>query len=218
MIAPAASSPATAGGTQPVTSRITIPARMTSARFAPGPSGTACRRTSAGSIDDEQVRIVEVVLERSPGALQEQGVADHELGLAGQVLALALDRAHDEIAALGHHPREHGLADERGARRNDHLRDPRLPAHERVGVVVERVLLGERPGEVAEVPRDRARLPVREQPLAEEHDDRDRPGEQRDARPARTRRSRTCRRRHRPQRSEAITLTGEPVSATSEPA
>ena len=149
-------------------------------------------------VDDEHVRIVEVVLERAPGALQEQRVADRELRLAGQVLALALDREHDEIAALRHHPREHRLADQRRARRDDHLRHARPPADELVGVVVERVLVDERPREVAEVARDRPCLPV---PAAVARRRTRRSRSSRRAagrRRARTRRSRTGRPRRRP--------------------
>ena len=49
-IAPAASRPATAGGTRPVASSTTIATRMTIACRAPGPSGTAWRRTSSGEL------------------------------------------------------------------------------------------------------------------------------------------------------------------------
>jgi hypothetical protein len=65
-----------------------------------------------GVVDHEHVRVIEVVLQRSPGALQEQRVADGELRLAGPFFALALHREHDQIAALRHHPGEHGLADQ----------------------------------------------------------------------------------------------------------
>ncbi len=47
-MAPAASSPATEGGTMPVASSTTMPMRMMIACVAPGPSGTACRRTRSG--------------------------------------------------------------------------------------------------------------------------------------------------------------------------
>ena len=194
----------------PVTSRITIPARTTSVRFAPGPSGTACRRTSAGWSTTSTSGSSRWYSSAPQVPCRSRRVADDELRLAGQVLALALDREHDEVAALRHHPGEDGLADQRRARRDDHLRDPRLPADERVGVVVERVLLDERPGEGAEVPRDRAR-----------------PSGPAAAARRRGRRSRSCRRAagcptsansKKPNLptpassadSETITLTGEP--------
>ena len=74
-MAPAASSPATAGGTRPVASRTTIATRMAIACRAPAPRGTACRRTSSGESTTRIVGIGEMHVERLPGTLEQQGVA-----------------------------------------------------------------------------------------------------------------------------------------------
>ena len=60
------------------------------------------------------------------------------------VLALALHREHDEVAALGDHPRERGVADELRARRDHDLGDAGAP-REQALAVVEAVLLDQRP-------------------------------------------------------------------------
>ena len=107
-IAPAASRPAIAGGSAPVArQRRPSPPAPRAPRFAPGPSGTACRRTSARRVDDEHGRIVEVARRAPPSVpCSEQRVAGGQLRLLGaEVLALPLHREHDEIAAVGDHAR-----------------------------------------------------------------------------------------------------------------
>ena len=54
------------------------PPRMTSVRFAPGPSGTAWRRTSSGSSTTRTSGSSRCSLERAPGSLEEERVADGE--------------------------------------------------------------------------------------------------------------------------------------------
>ena len=63
-----------------------------------------------------------------------------------------------------------------------------------------------------------ARRAVRQQPLAEEHDDRDRPDDERDADERELEEAERARPRRRAAASETITFTGVPVSASSEPA
>ena len=125
-------------------------------------------------VDDHHLGVIEVMLERTPRPLEQQGVADGEHGLTWHVLTLPLDRTYDEIAALGDHPRKHGLVDEGGARGYDDLGKTRAAAHQRIGLVIESVLLDEGAGERTKVLGDRPRLPLRQEPLAEEDDDQDR--------------------------------------------
>src|SRR5262249_1864047 len=54
-----------------------------------------------GLVHDQHLRVVEVLLERAPGALEQQGVADRERRLARHVLPPALDGEHHEVAPLG---------------------------------------------------------------------------------------------------------------------
>ena len=58
---------------------------------------------------------------------------------------------------------------------------PYLRVQERVGAVLELVLLDERARVLAEVGRQHARAALRQQALAEQHDDRDRADQERDA-------------------------------------
>ena len=77
-----------------------MPASTTIASRGLEPERHGLRRTSVRCVDDEHVGVVEVLIERRPGALQQQDVADRERGLAGaRVLALALDGEDDEVAA-----------------------------------------------------------------------------------------------------------------------
>ena len=71
-------------------------------------------------------------------------------------------------------PREHDAADQLGPRRDHHLGDAGAARDERVGRMVELVLPHERARVPAEVAPDRPRGPRRQQPLAEQHHDRDR--------------------------------------------
>ena len=63
-----------------------------------------------------------------------------------------------------------------------------------------------------------ARAALRQQALAEQHDDRDRARDQRDADERELEEAEASRRRRPPAASETITFTGVPVSASSEPA
>jgi hypothetical protein len=153
-------------------------ARITSARFAPCPSGDRPASHEPGIVDDENRGVVEVVLERSPRALQEERVSDCEHGLAGQLLLSALHRDDDEVSALRDHSREGDVADERRAWRDDHLGKPGRAREEPV-LRSHCVLLDEGAGVLGEVLRDRTGAAVREEPVAEEQDDCDRPGDER---------------------------------------
>ena len=93
-------------------------------RFAPAPSGTACRRTSSG-----------VSTTSTSGSSRFSSSASHvpwkrivspaaRTCSPGRSSPSALDGENDEIAAVGDHPGEDGLADQAGARRNDDLGDP----------------------------------------------------------------------------------------------
>ena len=132
-------------------------------------------------IDDEHVGVGEMPVERHPRALQEQRVANGQLGLAGDLLALALNRQQDEIAALGRHSCERRLADQRRSRRNHHLGHAARFREKRAGCVLDSVLRGKRVGVVGEVARDRLGAAVRQQPLAEGDHDGDRPDDEGDA-------------------------------------
>jgi hypothetical protein len=116
--------------------------------------------------------IVEALVEGAPASPKQEGVADCQLRLAGQLLTLALNPEHDQISALCHHPRVSGLADQRRARRDHDLGRPERPCEQRI-VLVEPVLVHERPRVTRQVDRHRPRRPVRKQALAEEDDDRD---------------------------------------------
>jgi hypothetical protein len=91
-----------------------------------------------------------------------------------------LHRQDDEVAAVGDHSREGDVPDERRAGRDHHLGQAGA-SREQIIAVCEAVLLNEGAGMVREVLRDRARGPVRDQPLAEEQDERDRAHHERDA-------------------------------------
>ena len=159
-----------------------MPASTASARFAPAPSGHALAPDELGRVDDEHVGIgLEVLLERDPRAAQQQRVAGSQPRLVLERLAASLHREHDEVAAVREHARVDARADESRAWRDDHLGEPRLARDERVRVGLELVLARERPRMPAEVGRDRLAVAVRQQPLAEEDDDRDRADHERHA-------------------------------------
>ena len=153
----------------------------TSVCFAPGPSGTACRRTSAGSSTTStsgSSRWYSSAPQEPCRSSVSPTASSVSPGRSSPLRCTASTTRSPLSVTI---PGNTVSPISSGPRRDDHLRHARLPADERVGVVVERVLIDERPGEVAEVPLHRARLPGRQQPLAEEDDDRDRPGEQRNA-------------------------------------
>ena len=158
-----------------------MPARTTSARFAPGPSGTACRRTSAGW-STTSTSGSSRCCSSAPQPLESSVSPTASAVSPGEVLSLALDGEHDEIAALRDHPGEHGLADQRRARRDDDLRDPRAAADRaRPASCVERRTARPAFARAAEVRVIVRAFAFGKQPLAEEDDDRDRAGDERDA-------------------------------------
>jgi hypothetical protein len=110
-IAPAAFGPATAGGTAPVDSKTTIAASTTSARRSPGP-WWHLTPDQLRLVENQHSGVVEPLLERTPRSSEQQCVAHGEDCLTGQFLALALHGEHDQVAALGHHPRKHCVPDE----------------------------------------------------------------------------------------------------------
>ena len=96
-------------------------------------------------------------------------------------LPLVALHGHDhEVAALGDHARERGVADQLRARRDHDLREAG-PSRQRRLAVDETVLLDERASVVGEVLRQRPRAPGRQQSCTEEEHDRDRAGDERDA-------------------------------------
>ena len=134
-----------------------------------------------GGVDDEDVGVVEVLAECIPRTLKENRVAGGEHVLTGPIFTSALDGEDDEIAAVGDHPGEDGLTDQAGARRNHDLCDPGARSEERIGCVIDLVLVDERAGMIAEVVRDRPTAPMGQESFAEEDDDRHRADEERDA-------------------------------------
>ena len=68
--------------------------------LAPGPHRHGLSAHQLRRIDDQHVGMVEALVERLPGALQQQRVAGRQHGLArALVLAVALHGQNDEIAA-----------------------------------------------------------------------------------------------------------------------
>ena len=185
----AATSPATAEGTIPVASATIIRPRIASARPAPGPSGTACRRTSSGWSTRSTPRVARVLLDRRPRAVEQDGITGRERGLAGaEVLAVALHREHDELAGRRDHAREHRLADERRPGRDEDLGDARVAPQERGGdidvgrqLAVEAVLGDERLGVARQVGGHRLRQPLGDHPRPDGERHRDRSDQERDA-------------------------------------
>ena len=120
--APAASSPATAAGTRPVASSTTIAARTPSAGIAPGPIGSAWRRTRSGELTTQDLGRGEVVVERLPGPCSSRmSPAASALARRRGPAPLALDGEDDEVAARRDHAGEQPLADQRRARRDHDL-------------------------------------------------------------------------------------------------
>ena len=79
-------------------------------------------------VDDEHVGILEVDGEGVPRALQQHHVTGGEADLLGaEILPLAVDGEHDEVAALGDHPGERRLPDQPRPGADDDLGHARLP-------------------------------------------------------------------------------------------
>jgi hypothetical protein len=193
-----------------------MPPKITSARFGAGAEGNGLPADELRIADDQHGGVVEMVLERPPSTLQEERVPGRENGFPGEFLGSALGGEHDEVTAVGDHPRKREVADKRRPRRNDHLGKAGAARHEPV-VRREGVLLHQRARVAREILGDRARAPVREEPLAEEEHDGDRPRHDRQTR------EREGEVAEAPGPgivvySDAMTLTGEPVSASSDPA
>ena len=123
-------------------SNTTITATMTERPLGARAERHGLAADDVGFVDDEHVGILEVDGEGVPRALQQHDVAGGEGDLPGaEVLALAMDGEHDEVAALGDHPRERRLpiSPERG--RTTTSATPDSPAEQlAVGVVVELVV------------------------------------------------------------------------------
>jgi hypothetical protein len=87
-----------------------------------------------GRVDHQHVGVVEVLVQRLPAALEEQGVARREGDLAwAQALAAALDGEDDQIAAGRDHAGEDRLPDQTRARRDHHLGKTRGAVEQRFG-------------------------------------------------------------------------------------
>ena len=138
-IAVAATRPATTGGTQPVARSTTITSVTPMASADRSPNGTAWRRTRPGSSIARTSRSASTSRSmRLPLALHEQDVAGLQAHLAwAAVLAASLDGEDDEVAALGDHAGEDGVADHRRPRRHDDF-DDADPAPDEVRVELER--------------------------------------------------------------------------------
>ena len=72
----------------------------------------------------------QVAVERGPGALQEQRVPGVQRPAGRELGALPLHPEHHEVAARGHHAGEQPPADQRRARRHQHLGQPRVAVEE----------------------------------------------------------------------------------------
>ena len=84
-------------------------------------------------IDHQDVGIGEMLVERLPGALEQQGVAGRQHDLARPlVLAAPLHRQDHEIAARRDHARKHRLPDQPRARRDHDLGEARRAVEQRV--------------------------------------------------------------------------------------
>src|SRR5262249_26203569 len=84
-------------------------------------------------VDDEDVGVVEVLVERLPGPLEKQGVADGQHGLLRTlVLTSALYGHDDEVAAGGDHARDPGLPDQAGSGWDDDLGETRRTVEQHV--------------------------------------------------------------------------------------
>ena len=94
--------------------------------LAPGPIGTAWRRTSSGESTTSTSGSAEPLVEGLPGPLQQQRIAGGQHGLVrALILVVALHGQDHEVAAGRDHAREHGLADQGRARRDHDLGEAR---------------------------------------------------------------------------------------------
>ena len=143
------------------------------------PSGRAARPGGgrARRVDDEHVRVVEVLVERGPRALQQQRVADGEGRFAAQrprrgAGSASTTRSPLSVTMPG--KATSPIRSDRGGMTTSATPDVRDDERLRC-LVAQAVLVDQRPGVAAEVGRDVLRRARREQPLAEQDDDDDRP-------------------------------------------
>ena len=181
-MAPAASRPATTDGTTPVASATTIPTRTTIASRAPRPERHDLAPDLVRLVDDEDVRAGHVLVERRPRSLEQQDVTDGEdqarRGPAPRPCAGSARMTRSPLSVTMPGKTVSPTRPDRGGITTSATPDARLIEGQ---LVVEPVLLDERQGVPAEVGRDQLRRPGRQQALAEQHDDHDRPDDQRDA-------------------------------------
>ena len=193
-IAPAASSPATAGGTAPVASSDDHRRRARRARASRPARAARPAGARLGRVDDEHVGVVEVLVERAPGALQQQRVAGRERRLAGPSSSPLRCTARTTRSPLSvTMPGKTRLADRApSAAGSRPRRRPSCAREQRAAVVVELVLVDQRARVVAEVARDR-RAACAAAAAARRRARRSRSSRRRAARRrARTRSSRSC--------------------------
>ncbi|MCY1553150.1 hypothetical protein D9M68_896040 [compost metagenome] len=76
-------------------------------------------------------------VQRPPGALQQQRIPRRQRHAAAQILALTLNRQHDQIAAFGDHARKKPCPYQRRARRDQHLGKARLAVEQRIGEIAD---------------------------------------------------------------------------------
>ena len=100
MIAPAASTVATAGATAPEAMATTMAATMARTDLRAAPEGDELAAHGVGAVDDQDAVARLVLLERGPRALDQEVVARFERDLAHEVLAPALDGEDHEVARL----------------------------------------------------------------------------------------------------------------------
>ena len=109
-------------GTAPVARSITIAEEHGDGLLRPRAHGHGLPADELRRVDDEDVGVIEVLVERLPGPLEQQRVARGQHGLVRTlVLTPALHGQDDEIAAGRDHPRKHGLPDHAGSGRDDDL-------------------------------------------------------------------------------------------------
>ena len=191
------------------------------------------RRSGAGSTTSASpdVRLKSVVREVGGGVIRPEGEALVGRQAAAAVCALPRtirtspsasaarpQRAARRAAWTATSSRPGIIRQVDGRRR--HARRTAMPARTRrlEDPVVEPVLLDQGAGVPAEVGRHRPAAAMRQQTLAEQEHDHDRAERAAAPRRGRTRRTRRRRPPHRRPASDTITFTGEPVSASSDPA
>ena len=181
-IAPAASSPATAGGTTPVTSRANHAHQDQDRLPGAEPKRYGLAANRIGLVHDEHAGVLGLRVKRGPWALEEEHVARVQLDLRlADVITPSLDGGDHQVSALGDHATEDSLAQERRSRRDDDLGEANLPVEgDRLGDAAgpEPVLANQRPRMLAQVGRDLSGRPCRQQPAPEQRDHDNRSGEQ----------------------------------------